>query len=178
MNNYDDVIRKITAFLLARRRSGPRSAVMSRALALSLVLAATPAWAGPYDAPSPDEQRRALHCLSKMTGLHWDGRLPKLVISDRVTLAENKSQALSTGDTVRGAQFGAYRNSTITITVTWQWPMLAHELTHFLQDQNGLIPHPLSVDQRMKIETLAYDVQARFPKTCMSFWGYILETPQ
>lgn len=151
---------------------------MTRALALTLVLVASPAWAGPYDAPSPDEQRKALHCLSEMTGLHWDGRLPKLVISDRVTLAENKSQALSTGDTVRGAQLGAYQHSTITLTAAWQWPTLAHEMTHFLQDENGLIPQPLSVGQRVKIETQAYDVQARFPQTCMSFWGQILEMPQ
>lgn len=153
---------------------------MTRALVLTLLLVSTPAWAGPYDAPSETELRAAVDCVGRMTGMKAPARLPIVVISDRVALAENASETLADGRTIKGHVFGQYSPTRrqIELGATWQWPQLAHEIVHFLQHQNGLYPVPLPASTRARLESQAYDVQAHFQYTCMSFWGQVLEMPQ
>lgn len=149
-------------------------------LALLTALWITPALAGPYDLPTEGETRTALTCLSRMTGLHWDGTLPRIVIApgiaDQAVNEDDRSASGFYGTTVAGNYTPSTR--TVKLIETWQWSMLAHEMTHFLQDENGLFPHHLTKADRIRLNVLAYDVQAKWGQTCQSFWGQLLENPQ
>lgn len=78
----------------------------------------------------------AMLCASIISGLPWDGTVPKVVHTERDTLGSAT------------ASYSAYADTVVTTRSTNK-PRLAHETGHALQMRNGL---PLTEDVPLHIE--------------------------
>jgi hypothetical protein len=127
----------------------------------------------------------ALQCAANVSGLEWDGSVPPTEFIDRHTLGNIGSDRDRNGSLVRNAP----------MTGTYMWsrgntpgkaffgtsagkPVLAHEMTHYLQDKAGLRPgsalaaaDPEQQKLRRDIEAQAYNVEKLTPFECLTIFG-------
>lgn len=123
---------------------------------------------------STEEITKVSSCVSKITKLSFNGKIPTVVISKKKSLSSTvNSQELTTGEVKVGYVVGTYSHTTkqIVLSRDWTYPLLAHEITHYLQDSNGLMPNYPTLDQLKILETQAYEVQENFSYSCTDFWG-------
>ncbi len=120
----------------------------------------------------------ALACAARISGLPWDGSVPPTKFIDRGYMGSVGSDVNSTGSVVQNSNrlAGAYINGKAYFSQLADKPIMAHEMTHYLQDANDM--EMGRADQagdglktRREREAQAYDVQKLTPFECLTLFG-------
>ena len=132
---------------------------------------------------SADELAYALACAAEISGLPWSGAMPKVEFVDRDYLGQvGGADVDRSGNRVAGSNrmTGAYfwsspaKDGKAYFSRMADKPVLAHEMTHFLQDMTGMergSPSGEGMAQPRAIEAQAYNVEKLTPYECLTLFG-------
>lgn len=123
----------------------------------------------------------ALECASNVSGLPWDGSQPTVIFLNRDYLGTVGNNVDRNGDIVAHTKrrTGAYffGSDRAYMSQMADKPVLAHEMTHYLQDKAGMKPGAASaaagvlLSQKRKIEAQGYNTERNAPYECETLLG-------
>ncbi|MBX3504410.1 MAG: hypothetical protein KF895_02950 [Parvibaculum sp.] len=129
-----------------------------------------------------DDLAYALACAAELSGLPWSGAAPRAEFVDRDYLGHVGSDVDRSGNRVTNSNrmTGAYfwsnphKEGKAYFSKMADKPVVAHEMTHFLQDMAGMDRGGTSKEglaQRRVIEAQAYNVEELTPFECLTLFG-------
>jgi len=127
----------------------------------------------------------ALECAALISKLEWDGSVPPVKFVDRDYLGNAGTDIDRNGNRVAASpsMTGAYffgagdRTGTAYFSNMADKPVMAHEMTHYLQDRNGMNAGAASaaagvlLSQRRDIESQGYETEKNAPYECFTLLG-------
>lgn len=125
----------------------------------------------------PNDLAYALACAAEISGLPWDGSIPPTKFIDRDYMGSVSPDVDRNGNAVQSNRLtGAYINGKAYFSNRASEPTMAHEMTHYLQDRNGLgmgraDREGNALATRREREAQAYNVEELTPYECLALFG-------
>lgn len=120
----------------------------------------------------------ALACAAAISGLPWDGSVPEAKFIDRGYLGSISGDVDANGNAVVNSprMTGAFIGNKAYFSERADEPVMAHEMTHYLQDLNGMDKGRVGAGSealaaRKAAEAQAYNVERLTPYECLNFFG-------